>query len=32
VQPLLDAAHWTNAGVTSDLAGTPRVLAAERSG
>jgi release factor glutamine methyltransferase len=30
VQPLLDAANWTNVGVTSDLAGIPRVLAAER--
>src|SRR5216683_1762584 len=30
VQPLLDAANWTNVGVTNDLAGSPRVLAAER--
>src|SRR6266705_1708245 len=30
VQPLLDASHWTNVGVTNDLAGIPRVLAAER--
>src|SRR6266436_4536408 len=30
VQPLLDAAKWTNVGVTNDLAGIPRVLAAER--
>jgi release factor glutamine methyltransferase len=30
VQPLLDAPTWTNAGVTNDLAGIPRVLAAER--
>jgi len=30
VQPLLDAANWTNIGVTNDLAGIPRVLAAER--
>ncbi len=30
VQPLLDAANWTNVGVTSDLASIPRVLAAER--
>jgi release factor glutamine methyltransferase len=30
VQPLLDAANWTNVGVTNDLAGIPRVLAAER--
>ena len=30
VQPLLDASIWTNIGVTNDLAGIPRVLAAER--
>ena len=30
VQPLLDAINWTNVGVTNDLAGIPRVLAAER--
>jgi len=30
VQPLLDPSHWTNIGVTNDLAGIPRVLAAER--
>lgn len=30
VQPLLDAANWTNIGVTDDLAGIPRVIAAER--
>jgi release factor glutamine methyltransferase len=30
VQPLLDAATWTNVSVTNDLAGIPRVLAAER--
>ncbi len=30
VQPLLDPPHWTNVGVTSDLAGIPRVIAAER--
>ena len=30
VQPLLDSAHWANLGVTQDLAGLPRVLAAER--
>jgi len=30
VQPLLDAAHWTHVGVTNDLAGIPRVIAAER--
>jgi len=29
VQPLLDTAAWTNIGVTNDLAGIPRVLAAE---
>jgi len=31
VQPLLDAPTWTNVGVTNDLAGIPRVIAAERS-
>src|SRR5258707_1272350 len=31
VQPLLDAPAWTNVAVTNDLAGIPRVLAAERS-
>jgi len=30
VQPLLDAKDWTNVGVTNDLAGIPRILAAER--
>jgi release factor glutamine methyltransferase len=30
VQPLLDPSHWSNLGVTNDLAGIPRVLAAER--
>jgi release factor glutamine methyltransferase len=30
VQPLLEAKNWTNVGVTNDLAGIPRVLAAER--
>jgi release factor glutamine methyltransferase len=30
VQPILDAKDWTNVGVTNDLAGIPRVLAAER--
>jgi release factor glutamine methyltransferase len=30
VQPLLDAPTWTNAGVTNDLAGIPRVIAAEK--
>jgi release factor glutamine methyltransferase len=29
VQPLLHARTWTNVGVTNDLAGIPRVLAAE---
>jgi release factor glutamine methyltransferase len=32
VQPLLDAASWTSVGVTNDLAGIPRVIAAERVG
>jgi release factor glutamine methyltransferase len=31
VQPLLDTASWTNVGVSNDLAGVPRVLAAERT-
>jgi release factor glutamine methyltransferase len=30
VQPLLHAANWTNVGVANDLAGIPRVLAAEK--
>jgi release factor glutamine methyltransferase len=30
VQPLLDSRHWTNLAVTDDLAGIPRVLAAQR--
>ncbi len=30
VQPLLESRYWTNLGVTNDLAGIPRVLAAER--
>jgi len=30
VQPLLDATNWINVGVTNDLAGIPRVIAAER--
>jgi release factor glutamine methyltransferase len=30
VQPLLDASTWTKVGVTNDLAGIPRVLAAEK--
>ena len=29
VQPLLDAASWTAVGVTNDLAGIPRVIAAD---
>jgi release factor glutamine methyltransferase len=31
VQPLLDTPTWTNIAVTNDLAGIPRVLAAERT-
>jgi len=31
VNPLLDAATWTNVSVTNDLAGTARVIAAERA-
>jgi release factor glutamine methyltransferase len=31
VQPLLDAPTWTNAGVTNDLAGIPRVIAVEKT-
>ncbi len=31
VQPLLDASTWNNVGVTNDLAGIPRVLAAEKT-
>lgn len=30
VQPLLDASTWTSVGVTNDLAGIPRVIAADR--
>jgi release factor glutamine methyltransferase len=30
VRPLFDAPTWTNIGVTNDLGGIPRVLAAER--
>jgi release factor glutamine methyltransferase len=30
-QPLLDAPTWINVGVTNDLAGIPRVIAAERT-
>jgi len=32
VQPLLESADWTNVGITNDLAGIPRVIAAEKSG
>jgi release factor glutamine methyltransferase len=31
VLPLLEGAEWTRVGVTNDLAGIPRVVAAERS-
>jgi release factor glutamine methyltransferase len=31
VHPLLDASDWANVGITNDLAGIPRVLAAERT-
>lgn len=31
VQPLLDPPHWTNVAVTNDLAGIPRVIAAEKT-
>jgi release factor glutamine methyltransferase len=31
VRPLLDETNWTNVGVTNDLAGIPRVLAAEKT-
>jgi release factor glutamine methyltransferase len=31
VQPLLNSSNWTNVGVTSDLAGIPRVIAAEKT-
>jgi release factor glutamine methyltransferase len=30
VRPLLDDTHWTNINVTNDLAGIPRVIAAEK--
>lgn len=30
VEPLLDAANWKNISVTNDLAGIPRVIAAQR--
>jgi len=32
VQPLLESADWTNVDVTNDLAGIPRVIAAEKNG
>ena len=31
VQPLLDLPGWRNVGITNDLAGIPRVIAAERA-
>jgi len=31
VQPLLEAPTWTNVGVTNDLAGIPRIIAAEKA-
>lgn len=31
VQPLCDSQHWTNVSVTNDLAGIPRVIAAEKT-
>ena len=31
VQPLFDAPEWTRVGITDDLAGIPRVIAAERT-
>jgi release factor glutamine methyltransferase len=31
VQPLLDSRTWTNVAVTNDLAGIPRVIAAEKA-
>jgi release factor glutamine methyltransferase len=31
VQPLFDSPRWTNVAVTNDLAGIPRVIAAERT-
>jgi release factor glutamine methyltransferase len=30
VRPLLDSSQWANVSVTNDLAGIPRVIAAER--
>jgi release factor glutamine methyltransferase len=32
VQPLLDSSPWVSVGVTNDLAGVPRVVAAEKTG
>jgi len=32
VQPLFESRNWMNVGVTNDLAGIPRVIAAEKSG
>lgn len=31
VQPLLDLPEWRNVGITNDLAGIPRIIAAERA-
>jgi release factor glutamine methyltransferase len=31
VQPLFDTPHWTNVGVTHDLAAIPRVISAQRT-
>jgi release factor glutamine methyltransferase len=31
VQPLLESPNWTNVGVTRDLAGVDRVIAAEKT-
>jgi len=31
VKPLLDATNWTRVGITNDLAGIPRVIAAEKT-
>jgi release factor glutamine methyltransferase len=31
VQPLLESTDWSNVGVTNDLAGIPRVIAAEKN-
>ena len=32
VQPLLNAPAWSYVSVTNDLAGIPRIIAAERTG